>query len=173
MQRYVEQLIEDLEQMASQKPQEAYIEIPPQLEAAPDIGELALVPFKPISEWTGIDFEVFPELWRLSYDQCVELNRAIFKVYDSLKLLLIDRPADIPEDWLYEALVSNWDFPVQYLPSSGMDLELCSGDWKTCDYGEYCACAKDDYYDEIEEDEPPTKSLDTEDNDTSLDECPF
>ena len=173
MQRYVEQVIEDLEAIASQEIQEAYIEVPPQLEEAPDIGELALVPFKPISEWTGIDFEVFPEMWRLSYDQCEVLNKAIFKVYDNLKLLLTDKPKEIPEDWLYEVLISNWDYPVQYLPSSGMDLELCTGDWKTCDYGEYCACAKDDYLDEIEGDEPPIKSIDSKGNGESLDECPF
>lgn len=169
MQKYIDQLIEDLERIASGEIQEAYIEVPPQIdEIMPDVGELALVPFKPISEWTGIDFEVFPEMWRLSYDQCVELNKAVFKVYENLKLLLIDKPVGIPEDWLYEVLVSNWDYPVQYLPSSGMDLELCSGDWKTCDYGEYCACAKDDYYDDIEGDEPPPSSLNSEENGISL-----
>ncbi len=155
MQRYVEQLIEDLENVASQDIQEAYIEVPPHIdEIMPDVGELALVPFKPISEWTGIDLVVFPEMRRLSYDQCEALNKAIFKVYDNLKLLLMDKPDVIPEDWLYEVLVSNWDYPVQYLPSSGMDLELCSSDWKTCDYGEYCDYCGEEYKKrELEEDD--------------------
>jgi len=138
MQKYINQLIQDLELIASQNPREAYIEIPPQMEKDPDIGELALVPFKPISEWTGIDIAMFPEVWKLSYEQCEQINKAIFKVYENFKLDLIDKPKDIPEDSLYEVLISNWGFYVQYLPSSGMDLELCSSDWKTCDYGKYC-----------------------------------
>ncbi len=154
MQKYINQLISDLELIASQKPQEAYIEIPPQMEEAPDIAELALVPFKPISEWTGMKAEVFPEMWELGYDQCVELNKAIFKVYKNLKLDLIDKPEGIPEDWLYDVLSSNWGFYVQYLPSSGMDLELCSSDWKTCDYGEYCDYCGEEYKKrELEEDD--------------------
>ncbi len=138
MQKYINQLISDLQFIASQKLQEAYIEIPPQMEEIPDTGELALVPFKPISQWTGIKAEVFPEMWQLSYEQCEQVNRAIFKVYENLKLDLIDKPKDIPEDWLYDVLSSNWGYYVQYLPLSGMDLELCSSNWKTCSYGEYC-----------------------------------
>jgi len=138
MQKYINQIVGDLEHVASQKPQAAYIEIPPGMESISEIAEVALVPFKPISEWTGLNAEIFPEVWQLSYEQCVQVNKAIFKVFENLNLLLVDKPDDIPEEWLYEVLRYNWDHPVQYLPSSGMDLELCSGDWKTCDYGEYC-----------------------------------
>ncbi len=145
MQKYINQLISDLELIASQKPQEAYIEIPPQMEETPDVGELALVPFKPISQWMGMKAEVFPEMWQLSYEQCEQINRAIFKVYESLKLDLIDKPKDIPEDCLYDVLSSNWSYDVQYLPSSGMDLELCSGSWKTCTYGEHCDFCGDEF----------------------------
>ena len=154
MQKYINQLIGDLELIASQKPKEAYFEIPPQMEDAPDIAELALVPFKPISEWTGMEVEMFPEMWKISYEQCEQLNKAIFKVYENLKLDLIDKPEDIPEDWLYEVLVSNWGFYVQYLPMSGMDLELCSSDWKTCHYGEYCDyCGEEFKKRQLEEDD--------------------
>lgn len=161
MQNYINQLIEDLEDAAKAEIQQANIKTPPHLADNPEMAELALVPFKPICEWIEISKDVFPEMWQLTYEQCVQLNKAIFKVFDNLNLSLVDKPKDIPEDWLYEVLISNWDYPVQYLPSTGMDLELCSGDWKTCDYGKYCHCAQNNY-DNIDDNEPTINLTDNE-----------
>lgn len=149
MQRYIEQLIEDLEYVAQHPPTPSYFEAPPQLEHDASLSELALVPFKTIEELTGINQEVFPEIIDLHGDQCEKVNKAIFKVFESLHIDLIDVPSDIPPEWLYEVLSTNWQHPVQYLPSSGMDLELCTGDYMTCPYGEYCSC-----YEESEDPEP-------------------
>jgi hypothetical protein len=154
MNRYIDQLIEDLETVAKNPPAPVYFETPPHLAEAPDIAELALVPFKPIEEWTGIKQEVFPEVYKLRGDQCERLNEAIFRVFDSLNIKLIDAPEDIPPEMLYDVLTTNWDEPVQYLPSSGMDLELCTGDPITCPYGEYCNCG-----DEFDEKEIPPRFL--------------
>ena len=87
--------------------------------------------------------EAFPAMYQIDYDQCDQLNKAIFKVYDALFLELVDKPDDIPEDWLYDVLSTNWDAYVQYLPKSGMDFELCTSDPMTCPYGEYCTCGED------------------------------
>lgn len=138
MQKYIDQLIEDLASIAANPPDAPWIEIPPHLEHDSAIAELALVPFKPISEWTGIDQEAFPLMFDLTTRQCRKLNEAIFRVFASLNLSLVDLPKDIPQDELYDVLSSNWDHPVQYLPSSGMDVELCTSDPQTCPYGDYC-----------------------------------
>ena len=140
MERYIAQLIEDLETAAKNPPTPVYFETPPHLAEAPDIAELALVPFKTIEEWTGIKQEVFPVFDQLHEGEWERVNDAIFKVFDSLNIQLIDAPADIPPEMLYDVLTTNWDEPVQYLPSSGMDLELCTGNPMTCPYGEYCNC---------------------------------
>lgn len=150
MERYIQQLIEDLEIVAKNPFHTPYFETPQHLEEAPEIAELALVPFKSIEEWTGIKQEVFPEIIQLQGDQWERVNEAIFKVFDSLNIQLIDAPPDIPPEILYEVLTTNWDHPVQFLPSSGMDLELCSGEPETCPYGEYCDCGE-----EFDEEEIP------------------
>ena len=41
---------------------------------------------------------------------------------------------------LYEAIIINWDMPIQYLPNAGYDLELCTHDADFCPYGEFCEC---------------------------------
>jgi len=148
MQKYINQLVEDLEQIAKKPPAPFYIEPPAHMEEEPEIAELALVPYKTIEELTNIKMEAFPEGYRLTANLCNKVNKAIYKVFESLCIELVDAPPDIPPEILYDVLVSNWQHPVQYLPSSGMDLELCTGDPMTCAYGEYCNC--DQEFDEYE-----------------------
>lgn len=149
MKRYIEQVIEDLEELAKNPPAPAYIEIPEQIEAFPFVAELALVPFKTMEEWTGYEAVNFPESYDLEEKQIENLITAIFVVFESIFVELIDIPKEIPSKWLYEALINEWKHTIiQYLPSSGMDLEFCTGNWHSCPYGEYCDC-----YDEEEENE--------------------
>jgi len=148
MQKYIDQLVEDLCDTAQNPPAPSFIEVPPHLEEMPDTAELAITPFKTIEDLTGISQEVFPEMIQLDADQCRQVNEAIFKVFNALHIELVDTPTDIPPEILYDVLTDNWDHPVQFLPSSGMDLELCSGDPMTCPYGDYCDCGEE--FDEYE-----------------------
>ena len=143
MEQYINQLIDDLETAAKNPPKPSYIEPPPHIAEDPVISELALVPFKTIEELTGIKQESFPEIIHLQGDQWQRVNDAIFKVFESLNIELADAPSGIPPEGLYEVLTTNWQHPVQYLPSSGMDLELCTGDPMTCPYGDYCDCGEE------------------------------
>ena len=161
MQRYIEQLIEDLDRAAENPPDPEYIEVPPHLDNNPDIAELALVPFKPISEWTGIGSEVFPVVIDLSWEEWKKVNEAILRVFESLHIELVDAPEDLPPEMLYEVLTTNWDYPVQYLPLSGMDLELCTGDPMTCPYGDLCDCYEEQ---DFSADEPPANMDTNEDS---------
>jgi hypothetical protein len=145
MQTYLSQLIYDLNQAAQNPPAKPWIEPPPHMTDDPAAAELALVPFKSIAEWTGIGMEVFPKMWQLSPDQCRLVNRAIFRLLDALHLSVVDMPGNMPPEMLYDVLTTNWDHPVQYLPSSGMDVELCTGDPYDCPYGDLCDyCYPDD-----------------------------
>jgi hypothetical protein len=152
MELYITQLIEDLNYVAGHPPERPHIEPPPHLEGDLVIAELALVPFRPIEEWTGINREVFPHMTDLEPGQCLQLNEAILKVYESLNLVLDDMPENIPPEIMYEVLIANWDYPVQYLYSSGMDIGLCTGNPDTCSWSPFCTCndpeEEDLFYDE-------------------------
>ena len=65
MEKYICQLIEDLEAVAKNPPPVPHYEIPPHLAEMSEIAELALVPFKSIEEWTGIKYEEFSEIIQL------------------------------------------------------------------------------------------------------------
>jgi hypothetical protein len=144
MDKYIQQLVEDLEAVAKN----------PGFEDEPSIVNLALVPFKTIEKLTGIKQEVFPDFndlnsrhWRLVLD-------AIFKVFDSLKIKLVDAPRGMSKEWLYDTITNNWKKQVQHLPEEGMDLELCTGDQADCPYGLFCTCGiewpDDEEYFEVE-----------------------
>ncbi|MCX6272716.1 MAG: hypothetical protein NTU44_16165 [Bacteroidetes bacterium] len=140
MKNYIQQLVEDLEKVALNPPQAPYFETPQHLESVPEMAEIALTPFRSIAEWTGIGQEVFPFMTDLEDGQWQQVTEAIFKVFESLHIDLVDKPDDIPPECLYDVLTTNWDTPVQYLPSSGFDMELCTGDPDTCPYWGYCDC---------------------------------
>lgn len=148
LQKYIEQLIEDLDELTKNPPSPAYIEAPPHLENEVEISELALVPYKPISEWTGIPFEAFPEEYQLTTKQCQEVIDAIYRLFEAMNIELVDSAAKkMPAKDLYFVLTSSWDNFIQYLPNAGFDLELCTDGPEDCPYGEeYCSCG--DYWEE-------------------------
>lgn len=150
MQHYLNQLIEDLQQVTEHPPQAPYLEVPPHLSDNHDIAELALTPYKTIAEWTGIGMEAFPEVIDLRGGQWEQVNDAIFKVFEALNIQLIDLPEGMPPETIYEVLTTNWDMPVQYLPIAGFDLELCTFDPQTCPYGEFCDCSSMEEGEEVE-----------------------
>jgi hypothetical protein len=154
MQRYVEQLIEDLELVASNPPAHPYIESPPHLNGNIEIAELALSPYKPFSEWTGISEEEFPFIDQITVEEAHNINQAVFKVFAALNIELIDLPAGLPSDLLYLAIMFNWDMPIQFLPNAGYELEFCTFDPDTCPYGEYCECCSDPDHTFFEDDVP-------------------
>ncbi len=140
MKNYIKQLITILEKVADNTPSKPYIETPPNIDRK--ASERDLHPLKSIEEWTGVEQIVFPSIERMTLEEVSHLNIAIGKVIDSLNLNLVDKPEDIPPEKFYTIITDHWQDKVQYLPSLGMDWELCSGDPKTCPWGDYCVCCE-------------------------------
>ncbi len=148
MERYINQLLEDLEQAAVHPPAPAYLEAPyPGADSAAT--EIARSPYQSLSELTGIPGEAFPPVWDLVPDQMDAVVKAVFKVFETFKIDLVDAPDNLPVEIYYISLTGAWDDPIQYLPDAGFDLELCTGDPQTCPYGEYCDCGDPDIDDDI------------------------
>jgi len=166
MHRYVKQLLEDLETAAANPPAPPCIEFQCDFEVDPWITELALAPFKPISEWVGIKTAVFPPIRLLTAIQRKKLFNAMVRVLDSLNIQFF-LPENFPQKRKYISLVSEWETSVQYLPQSGYDLFLCKGDRKTCPHRRYCTCPDEDEL-FMDQDKPRERSSNEEDI-----ECPF
>ncbi len=84
MDKYIQQLVEDLELAAHNPPKPSYIETPEGFEDFQSIVNLGLTPFKTIEQLTGIKQEAFPDLTYLEGRHWRALLDAIFAVFDSL-----------------------------------------------------------------------------------------
>lgn len=138
MQAYINQLIEDLENVAKNPPAAPYIEVPPHMADMPDIAELALSPPTTLEKLTGIPYNALPNILTLKESQWQALASVLMQLLDSLNMKIMDLPENFPSDALYDLIVNHWDEPIQYLPTAGYDFKFCSGDPDTCPYGEKC-----------------------------------
>ena len=121
---YISQLISALEQAAVHPPLKPYDERVLHFEVDPEAAEKALVPFKSIGQWTGIDKSSFPTMAQVTGEQCEQINKAILRVFDSLNLTIVDIPEEINPLIFYVVLTTNWDCMVQYLSLSGTELQF-------------------------------------------------
>jgi len=154
MERYVEQLIADLQAAAQKFLQPKAFPSTDEERGAEDTRQLARNPFVTLEELTGIGASLFPIHIDMDGLQTRKVLRAMLHLLDVCKLK-IDFPPEAPHEIKYDALSESWDIDkVQYLPLSGMDFDLCTGDPMTCPYGEYCNCDED----LPEEDDAPTKN---------------
>jgi hypothetical protein len=144
MQNYLNQLLEDLKQVAENPPPPPYIEVPPHMAEMPDMAELALSPPTTLEELTGIPFEAMPNILSLEKEQWEVLADALKRLLEALNIQIADLPDNYPDDALYDLIVNSWDESIQYLPLAGFDWEFCTGDPDTCPYGEDCNCGEPD-----------------------------
>jgi hypothetical protein len=142
MQRYVEQLIGDIRASAAKFLQPILTPSTDEDRSAEDIRQLATNPFVTLQKLTGIKATQFPQHIVMDGLQTRKVLRAMLHLLDACRLK-IDFPPDAPHETKYEALREAWDVDeVQYLPLSGMDFDLCTGNPMTCPYGEYCNCGQ-------------------------------
>jgi len=142
MDRYVAHLLTDLKAAVPDLPNQS-----PILQKAPEvmdiewIEELANCPYKTIAEWTGIPSEALPDEGRLTGDQIKRLVKGLDELWEAWYWLF-----DMDEYMLhpvirYRMYWDCWTDSVQHLPSSGFELELCSGGAiEKCRMGEDCIC---------------------------------
>ena len=154
MERYVEQLLSDLEAAAKMFAQPEIIPDTPEMRGAEDTRQLIENPFVTPEELTGIEFAQFPEHTDMHGLQTRKVLRAMLRLLESC-YLTVYFPKEAPHELKYEALRENWDVSqVKHLPLSGDEIELCTVDPMTCPFGEFCDCG-----DDLPDDEPVNPPL--------------
>jgi len=134
MQKYIDQLLEDLQEAKNFLPStEHYKYI-----FSPD--ENIPTPEKNIEEWLGVDQIVFPPKERLNKRQMKQLVTGITDLWQAFNFIA-DFPDKMPIDKQYELLLTYWN---ESLPYSEDDIEIvdfCNCYPINCVRGEkYCEC---------------------------------
>jgi hypothetical protein len=140
MQRYVEQLIVDLQTVAKNFLMPGPIPGTAEQRGAEDTRQLIENPYVTLEELTGIEAVAFPEHIDMDGLQTRKVLRAMLHLLDACNLKVYF-PDEAPHEIKYEALRENWNvYGVKHLPLSGDEIELCTGDPMTCPFGEFCNC---------------------------------
>lgn len=169
MQKYVDQLILDLEKKAEEKRSVKKAPDNVKIRSGKNNIDMLLNPFQTLEEISGIDRDFFPDSYKLSEIQTRRILIAILHFLDAYRIKL-HQPEDIPADVKYDVLIQYWDFEVvKDLPVSGDDIDLCTGEPETCPYWGFCNC-EEEFDDELDFVDLPQKESP---DDLPFDDLPF
>ncbi len=147
MQRYITQLLEDLEKAKSHQPPPVdYALLYPDHPAA-DYGLDYIIEWENGEDWKmddlfGIPAEVFPPESKLSEAEISALAQGIVSLWQSFNIDVHIPDERIPSRTIYQVLLNYWRTePVQYVSQETIHLDLCEYDPETCIWGnDYCTC---------------------------------
>lgn len=89
-------------------------------------------------KYTGISFEAIPPVPVLNEEEWQLLADAFKQLFKVLNIIISDLPDDYPNDAFIELIRNHWDVDMIYYKGTGYDLSCCTGNNKTCPYGEEC-----------------------------------
>jgi hypothetical protein len=150
MQRYIDQLIEDLREARKHVPSEPkfsedYEEFEEQMfaiETAPDV---------PMKKLFGVGYEELPPPAKLTEEQMQLLIDAILDAWEAFNCS-VDFPENVPLKLKYELIRDEFADSIHYMPGYSMHYDFCSGWCPECKIIDYCT-NKDEFWtkEELEE----------------------
>jgi hypothetical protein len=156
MQRYIEQLIDDIRNAAKGAPVHPYDD--PALEGEDmfmmemeESEKIAEGPFEQLSDVLGIPLQALPKADQLSVEQMQLLNTELEKLMIAYNYYP-DYPENAPAIMLYNALRSIWNSEVFRVRFGSFHIDFCEGDEEACAFPGFCKSCSDD--DLLEEDGP-------------------
>lgn len=154
MQRYIEQLIDDLRQAASLAPPDIIddpeIDDEEALEMELEEAErIVSGPFEKLSDIVGIPKKMLPGPDRLNTDHVSMLVPEIEKLLNAYNFYP-DYPENVPYNLLYKALYNIWDDEFVKVNSGQYHIEFCDYDKDNCPFPGYCDFCNDNFSDENE-----------------------
>ncbi len=145
MEKYVNQLIEELEKLKANKPDKPNVNIlypdHPALDYGLDyIAEWECAPMVPMAELMGFGQENLPIVDRLTESQALAINEKILDVWLVFNFYA-DFPDGLPELTKYKIIRKRWGEDVQYISEGMCHFEFCDYNPESCPFGiEYCSC---------------------------------
>lgn len=156
MQRYVTQLLEDLEKAKDHQPPPVDYSILYPDHPAAEYGLDHIIEWEHAEEWKmddlfGISAVAFPPESKLSEAEISALAQGIVSLWQSFNIYLHIPDKRIPARTIYQVLLNYWsDEPTQYVSQGMLHLDLCEYEPETCIWGvDYCTC-KELIVDEME-----------------------
>lgn len=144
MQKYINQLIEDLRTAKKYAPIHKEQSLMSDTEICEELEEIDRIideePDKPLHNIFGIDPIVFPPLEKLTDIQAQQLADEILALWGVFNIEAV-YPEKFPKDKLYPLLVQKFKEPFMYFPMGQTGIEFCHYEPEECPFGnEFCMC---------------------------------
>ena len=139
MQRYTEQLIEDI-QNAKKRPLPPKMELPPELEFVRGAEEYLHGDFHKPGKLFGLKKEQFPPAEKLNAKQMQALIKNITELWAEFNFVP-DFPEGLPNVYKYNLLVEYLEHETTYVSEGNNHFEFCTYDPESCPFPEeFCTC---------------------------------
>lgn len=147
MQRYVEQLIEDIKTATSMAPDDPFEEdeldemeaLEMELEEAE---RFVSGPQEKLADILGIPKNLLPAPERLNNDQKKSLNTVLIPLLKAFNFYP-ELPENLSEELIYKALYDIWNHEHVYMSSGHYYIEFCNYDEKDCPFPGFCDYCKE------------------------------
>lgn len=139
MQRYVDYLLEDIDQAKEHVPV-LYQEDEHDMFLVSVQEERVTAPVKPLGEWLRLDKIIFPPAKKLNE---LQLKSVMLALEDLLLVYnyIIYFPLNVSLEKKYEALIEHFDVPTPFLTYNFWQLNFCENKKENCPYdSENCSC---------------------------------
>lgn len=146
MEKYLQQLIEDLRQAALRVPPPREIWDPVDMDSYNEVADMLYIEDfihgipRPLSNIVGIDKIYFPHPDKLSPQQVNQLYAEMEKLINAYHFFP-DYPTGLPVSEKYRLLRQEWDSGQVFVGAGEVHIEFCTYDEHQCPFpAEFCAC---------------------------------
>jgi hypothetical protein len=137
MDRYIKQVVDELEETLTLSIDPPFFEIPDEMEEFPGEAELEQAVNKPIAIWLDKESKIFPPVNFLNVRHMNQLCQIMVKAFEKINVS-VDFPKQISLTEKYNLLLELWDEPVPFLTWGSYHMDFCTGDCEGCRIRQYC-----------------------------------
>ena len=139
MQRYTEQLIEDIRE-AKKRPRPPKMELPPELELMRGAEEYLHGKLYKMGNLFGLQKEQFPPSEKLDEKQIEDIIRSLTELWEAFNFIP-DFPEGLPDVYKYNLLVDYLNYETTVVSNGFNHFEFCGYDPGSCPFPEeFCTC---------------------------------
>ena len=147
MQKYVEQLIDDM-QIAQKRPRPPKMELPPELEFMRGAEEFLHGDLYEMGNLFGLEKLQFPTVDRLNSKQINLFVLEFEKLWYAFNYIP-DFPDGLPDTVKYKLFVDYLDYSTNHVSQGHQHIEFCSYDLESCPFPEeFCQCKDYEFNDD-------------------------
>jgi len=140
MDKYIEQLIDDMREAAKNLPPVPDFDLPEEMEFLQGVMEWEEADYKPMQEWFGLEKKHFPPSDSLNDVQIKLMVSEILNLWQAFNFYPT-LPDNLPDRLTYDILVKYLEEPVQWISEGMSGIEFCDYETDECPFPEeYCMC---------------------------------